>query len=406
MVAAKDGVVVRSDRDFVEMTPSDLEELEQRVESQGYSDQESLDRFRGRQVWIDHGEQVVTRYAHLLDIEEGITVGVKVRAGQVIAQVGNSGTPEGVFDPDADSHLHFEIRVDGDYLAKGLAASEMRAVLSQTFAIQPRAVATSISSPTARQSEPSVHDANLEALIRQTLGQNAKSYGVVVRNLTTGTEAVVNPDRVFYAASLYKLPILYEVYKLRELGLLDFDREIELTPYYVEQDQGTLSYLDWEEGSIVAVRQALEAMIKVSDNSSAWMLRDLVGWGLIDADMTRLGLKHTTVDSRELTTSARDMAVLLETMARGHTVSATASREMVDLLTQQTVRDRIPALLPSDTRVANKTGNWVDATHDVAIVYSPGATYVITVLSDRSWDPGPIAEVSLAVYNYFQTRDQ
>jgi len=302
--------------------------------------------------------------------------------------------------------LHFEIRVDGDYLGKGLPISEVRATLLQAFAIQPRAVPASVSSPPAGQSEPTARDANLEALISQTLGQNVESYGVVVRNLTTGTEAVVNPDKVFYAASLYKLPILYEMYKLRELELLDFDHQLELTPHYVEQDEGTLQFLGWEEGDTVAVRQAVEAMITVSDNSSAWMLRDLVGWSLIDADMARLGLKHTSVDSRELTTTARDMAVLLEMMARGQAVSATASREMVHLLTQQTVRDRIPALLPSDTWVANKTANWLGATHDVAIVYSPSATYVIAVLSDRSWESEPIAEISLAVYNYFQTRDR
>jgi len=105
VVAAKDGVVIRSDTDFVEMTPAELEEVMQRVERQGYTDPESLDRFRGRQIWIDHGEGVITVYAHLLDIEEGIDVGVKIRAGEVIAHVGNSGTPEGVFDPEADTSL-------------------------------------------------------------------------------------------------------------------------------------------------------------------------------------------------------------------------------------------------------------------------------------------------------------
>lgn len=267
----------------------------------------------------------------------------------------------------------------------------------------PRATPTPI--PWSPTSEPgsTARDANLEALILRTLGKDSQSYGVVVRNLTTGTEAMVNPGRVFYAASLYKLPILYEMYRLRELGLLDFDSELELTAYYVEQDEGTLSLLDWEEGDTVSVREAVEAMIRVSDNASAWMLRDLVGWGLIDADMTKLGLRDTSVDSRELTTSAHDMATLLEIMARGQAVTPAASREMVELLAQQTVRDRIPALLPPDTRAANKTGNWLGATHDVAIVYAPGTTYVIAILSDKSWEPEPIAWLSLAVYDYFQT---
>jgi murein DD-endopeptidase MepM/ murein hydrolase activator NlpD len=138
LVAAKEGLVIRADRNFVEMTPAELGEVQQRVERQGYTDPESLDRFRGRQIWIDHGDGVVTVYAHLLEIAEGIDVGVNVKAGQLIAHVGNSGTPEGVFDPEANSHLHFEIRVDGDYLGKGLPISEVRATLLQAFAVPPR----------------------------------------------------------------------------------------------------------------------------------------------------------------------------------------------------------------------------------------------------------------------------
>jgi murein DD-endopeptidase MepM/ murein hydrolase activator NlpD len=138
VVAAKEGLVIRADRNFVEMTPAELGEVQQRVERQGYTDPESLDRFRGRQIWIDHGDGVVTVYAHLLDIAEGIDVGVKVKAGQLIAHVGNSGTPEGVFGPEANSHLHFEIRVDGDYLGKGLPISEVRATVLQAFAVPPR----------------------------------------------------------------------------------------------------------------------------------------------------------------------------------------------------------------------------------------------------------------------------
>jgi len=138
VVAAKDGLVIRADRNFVEMTSAELGEVQQRVERQGYTDPESLDRFRGRQIWIDHGDGVVTVYAHLLEIAEGIDVGVNVKAGQLIAHVGNSGTPEGVFDPEANSHLHFEIRVDGDYLGKDLPISEVRATLLQAFAVPPR----------------------------------------------------------------------------------------------------------------------------------------------------------------------------------------------------------------------------------------------------------------------------
>lgn len=135
VLAAKDGQVIRADRDFVEMTPAELQELLDRSQSQGYTDPEALDRFRGRQVWIDHGGGVVTRYAHLDGIAPGIEVGTWVRAGQVVGYVGNSGTPEAVTDPDAglETHLHFEIWVGDSYLGEGLPPDQVRSLLEQAF---------------------------------------------------------------------------------------------------------------------------------------------------------------------------------------------------------------------------------------------------------------------------------
>lgn len=133
VLAAKDGVVIRADWDFVEMTPQELQELLDRSQAQGYTDPEALDRFRGRQVWIDHGGGVVTRYAHLGGIAPGIDVGVPVKAGQVVGYVGNSGTPDAVIGPGDEMHLHFEIRVGDSYLGAGLPPQEVRALLERAF---------------------------------------------------------------------------------------------------------------------------------------------------------------------------------------------------------------------------------------------------------------------------------
>jgi murein DD-endopeptidase MepM/ murein hydrolase activator NlpD len=68
-----------------------------------------LDGYRGRQVWIDHGNGLVSRYAHLSSIEPGIVEGAKVTKGQVIARVGNSGTPSSVSSETEEVHLHLEL---------------------------------------------------------------------------------------------------------------------------------------------------------------------------------------------------------------------------------------------------------------------------------------------------------
>jgi murein DD-endopeptidase MepM/ murein hydrolase activator NlpD len=129
VVAAKSGTVIRADLDFVEMTPAELEENLAEPNTP-----EALDRFRGRQVWIDHGGGVVTRYAHLDGIVSGISVGTTVEAGEVIAYVGESGTPETITNPGTEYHLHFELRVGNSYLGAGLPPAEARTLYEALFA--------------------------------------------------------------------------------------------------------------------------------------------------------------------------------------------------------------------------------------------------------------------------------
>ncbi len=135
--AAKGGRVVRADIDYQDLTAAELDELYARIDELGTSDEQTLDRFRGRQVWIDHGRGVVTRYAHLGGVAPGIAEGVTVQAGQVVGYVGESGTPESVTNPGTEYHLHFEIRVGETFLGEGLESEEVRALYEAAFSAQP-----------------------------------------------------------------------------------------------------------------------------------------------------------------------------------------------------------------------------------------------------------------------------
>jgi murein DD-endopeptidase MepM/ murein hydrolase activator NlpD len=76
VIAAMDGRVVRARR------------------SKGY----------GKAIYINHGDGVQTRYAHLSEI--GVDHGQRVKAGEIIGRVGKTGRATG-------PHLHFEVRIGG-----------------------------------------------------------------------------------------------------------------------------------------------------------------------------------------------------------------------------------------------------------------------------------------------------
>jgi beta-lactamase class A len=245
---------------------------------------------------------------------------------------------------------------------------------------------------------PSHRDAALEEVIRSSLGDEVDSYGVVVKSLVSGAVAEVNSHKRFETASLFKLWVMYEVHKQVELGLVDMDEELLVTPYYASWDAGSLPV---EICDTLTVREALWAMITYSDNASGFLLRDKVGMENIHRDLQALGLTESAFRPENVTSTAADMVRFLEMVALQAAVSREASREMLDLMLAQEVRDRLPALLPPDTEVANKTGNLPEVTHDVGIVYSPQPTYIIAVLSDENGDAQFIALLSRAIYDYF-----
>lgn len=63
----------------------------------------------GRRVEIQHANGYVTTYSHLSAFGRGIQEGARVRQGQVIGSIGNSGLSTG-------PHLHYEVVVNGNFV--------------------------------------------------------------------------------------------------------------------------------------------------------------------------------------------------------------------------------------------------------------------------------------------------
>lgn len=133
ILAAKGGTVIRADLKYLDLTLAQIQELDAKTKAQGFSDPVTLDVYRGRQVWIDHGGGIVTRYCHMESIDPAITVGVTVQAGTVLGGVGESGTPESITDPNTELHLHWELRVGESFLGSGLPPATVRALYERVF---------------------------------------------------------------------------------------------------------------------------------------------------------------------------------------------------------------------------------------------------------------------------------
>jgi beta-lactamase class A len=134
-------------------------------------------------------------------------------------------------------------------------------------------------------------------------------------------------------------------------------------------------------------------MITVSDNVATNLIINRLGMETIQAWIDKAGLVDTRIERRMMDreamragrgnwTSAADMETLLSAIASVTCVSCEASREMRRMLEAQQIQDRLPRRMSQDVRVANKTGNFRNAIHDVGLVTRPLGMLTIALLTE------------------------
>ena len=143
----------------------------------------------------------------------------------------------------------------------------------------------------------------------------------------------------------------------------------------------------------MSIRDLVFHMITASSNLVTNILVDLVDAKNVMKTMQEIGANQIQVlrgveDNKAYqqgmnnTTDAYDMLLVMKAIALKQVVSKTACDEMIEILTNQQFRSKIPALLPPEVRIAHKTGSITAIDHDAAIVYKTlDHPYVLVVLT-------------------------
>ena len=237
---------------------------------------------------------------------------------------------------------------------------------------------------------PAAADSPLDDQLTQQIQVACAAFsgtlGVVVADPQGGFRYGVNDQRSFPAASLYKLAVMAEAYRQAAAGLISLDdTTINIGPDDLPDD----GYFT-PAGTALSVREAIERMITISDNSPAFALVRVLDPHQINATMVALGLTNTRLNSplpeAERTsssnvTTASDMAALFTGLARGQIVSPAASREMLAVLARQQINDRLPAGVPKGVTIAHKTGDLPGVSHDAGIIWTSSGPRVVVMLT-------------------------
>lgn len=269
----------------------------------------------------------------------------------------------------------------------------------------------------------------MEQQVKQKLAEQNASFAVAFKDLKTGKTLLINEHQYYHAASTMKTPVLVEVFKQAAAGKFKLTDSIRVKNSFssiVDGSPFTLDSADDGEKELYSyigrkrtVYQLAYDMIIASSNLATNIIIELVKAENVMKTMKELGANDIKVlrgveDSKAFekglnnTTTAYDLMLVFEQIAKRKLVSKKACKEMIKILLDQQFNTIIPAQLPANVKVAHKTGSITGIHHDSGIVFLPdGRKYVLVLLSKfEGAEEGPtttMASVSKIIYDYMMS---
>ncbi len=301
--------------------------------------------------------------------------------------------------------------------------------------------------------------ARLEKQVRAVVSDAEGEVGVALKHVESGRELAVNGDTYFPMASAFKVPILVEVlYQVRE-GRFGLDDEVRVTGPDQHLGSGLLSSLT-APGIVLSVRNLVNLMMLISDNSATDVLLAKVGAANVTKRLRSLGIEGMSVDrpcqelilnsagfgmdalrgkSRDEIEAAADgvgrrtpeevratvlaysadlrdqatpraMNALLEKIFRKEILDPAACDLVLEIMRScQTGAGRIKGELPPGTVVAHKTGTISGTVDDCGIIELPDDRgHVVLTVWTKNFEQGEtapaeavIARIARFAYDYF-----
>ena len=318
----------------------------------------------------------------------------------------------------------------------------------------------------ATNSSPAVTNSALPRLEREItrLAKGAGGIvGVSVIHLETNRRVLLNGGQRFPMASSFKVPIAVQLLSRVDRGEIALDQMIQLQQNDLHPGSGTISDLFNQPGVALSVRNLMELMLLISDNSATDVCLRLAGGpeavtarmraiGINGIDVNRstarliadwIGIGQTPpetelsltvfdelakavkpeerkaaatrfdADPRD-TSTPEGMTALLERIYRKDLLKPDSAELLLDIMRRcRTGEARLKGLLPVGTVVAHKTGTIGGTTNDVGILTLPDdaghvAIAVFVKSSDKevSTRERAIAEIARAVHDFFLFQPQ
>lgn len=189
---------------------------------------------------------------------------------------------------------------------------------------------------------------------------------IYYKNLTTNESIIVDADRKYYMASLYK---------------------VILTIFILDEIKKGTTTLNTKIGtSSATLETGLNKIITESNNEYAQILAEKYGWEEIEISMKqKLGIDFAFNQNFEA--NVKNIGLLFEDITLSLKVTSDETSYLLSLLGDQKKTSKLPKYLPASVYSHNKTGEFEQYSHDAGIFYTPKANYILVFMS-RTPVPG------------------
>lgn len=255
--------------------------------------------------------------------------------------------------------------------------------------------------------------------LEKKLRESLKAYpnatvGVAVRDPSTGLKADINADVEFHAASTMKLAVLIELFRQAEAGRFAITDSLEIRNSFTSIFDGSVFSVGIDDdsdkeiyaniGRRLSIQDLAYRLITSSSNLATNILVELVSADSVQRTIGQLGTQQMKVlrgveDLKAFeagmnnTTTASDLAILLEAILAERAASPASCESMLKILLDEPWNELIRDALPQGTAAAHKTGaiETRNHRHDAAIVYPPEVEPYILVILTRDAESDEIA---------------
>lgn len=245
---------------------------------------------------------------------------------------------------------------------------------------------------------------------------NLSSVSIYIRNYNGGTTININPDEKYYPASLNKIPVMMAAYKTEweKSGFLNTKHIYNLSNFNETVEIKPSDYLF--NGKIYTIQEAIDKMIKNSDNNALYFLYNYIDGKMISQTFKDLAI---TSPSEEIVPNdymtVKEFSYFLRVLYNSSYLPPDYSEKALELLSQSEYKKGIVAGVPKDIKVAHKFGirtyennrRTERELHDCGIIYKKSEKpYLLCVMTKSNASivriESSIKEISRLVYKYLQ----